>query len=116
MYGTAGESHDPVGLTKEVYIAKFAYGHADKVLCHYPEPCYTVARTLKYQYSNTNRACRTSATAFMRVFSPVNVFISPSSPARCISEIVSEQSLNAKTAWFSVFGCFSFYYRYYFWY
>jgi len=55
----------------------------------------------------------------MRVFLPVNVFISVNSPARCITEIVSEQSLNAKTAWSSVFGFFSFfsfYYRYYFWY
>ena len=66
-----------------------------------------------------NRVCRTSATAFMRVFLPVKVFISTSSPARCISEIISEQSLNAKTAWsrvFGFFGFFSFYYRFYYWY
>ncbi len=44
----------------------------------------------------------------MRVFLPVKVFISTSSPARCISEIVSEQSLNAKTAWSRVFGFFGF--------
>jgi hypothetical protein len=46
----------------------------------------------------------------------VNVFISTSSPACCISKIVSEQSLNAKTALFCVFGFFSFYYRFYYWY
>jgi hypothetical protein len=54
----------------------------------------------------------------MRVFSPVNVFISVSSLARCISEIVSEQLLNAETAWSRVFGFFSFfgfYYRFYYW-
>jgi len=52
----------------------------------------------------------------MRVFSPVKAFISNSSPARCISEIVSEQSLSALTAWSRVFGFFNFYYRFYYWY
>jgi len=59
----------------------------------------------------------------MRVFLPVNVFIFNSSLARCISEIVSEQLLNAETAWSRVSGFFSFfgfyfrfYYRFYYWY
>jgi len=53
----------------------------------------------------------------MRVFSPVNVFISLNSPARCISETVSEQLSNAGTAWSRVSGFFSFYYyQFYFWY
>ena len=77
-----------------------------------PRPCYTVAHTLKYKHSNTNRTCRTSATAFMRVFLPVNVFISVNSPARCISKTVSEIA-NAVTAGYRVFG---FYYQFYFWY
>jgi len=59
----------------------------------------------------------------MRVFSPVNVFISTNSLARCISEIVSEQLLNVRTAWSRVSGFFSFfgfyfrfYFRFYYWY
>jgi len=52
----------------------------------------------------------------MRVFLPVNVFISVNSPARCISETVSEQLSNAWTAWSRVVGFFSFYYQFYFWY
>jgi len=53
----------------------------------------------------------------MRVFLPVNAFISVSSPARCISETVSDHSLNANTAWYRVFGFyFSQYFYQYFWY
>jgi len=48
----------------------------------------------------------------MRVFLPVNVFISTRSPARCISEIVSEAVLNAGTFAYRFFG----YFGYYFWY
>jgi len=49
----------------------------------------------------------------MRVFLPVNVFISVNSPARCISETVSEALLNAGTFAYRAFG---FYFSYYFWY
>ena len=60
-----------------------------------------------------NRACRTSATAFMRVFLPVNVFISVNTSARCIEKTVSEALLNAGTFAYRAFG---FYFSYYFWY
>jgi len=49
----------------------------------------------------------------MRVFSPVNVFISVNSPARCIVKTVSELLADAGTSAYRVFG---FYFSYYFWY
>jgi len=51
----------------------------------------------------------------MRVFLPVNAFISTSSPARCISESVSEES-NAVTAWYRVFAFYFSQFSQYFWY
>jgi len=49
----------------------------------------------------------------MRVFLPVNVFISTSqSPARCINQTVSEVVTNAGTFAYRFFG----YFGYYFWY
>ena len=48
----------------------------------------------------------------MRVFLPVNVFISVNSPALCISQTVSELVANTGTFAYRFFGYFS----YYFWY
>ena len=69
------------------------------------------------QATSYNRVCRTSATAFMRVFLPVNVFISTNkAPVHCISETVSEHRSTAAYRRVSRCGFFGFYYQFYFWY